>query len=107
MIDHLRQGSGDKEVAGQDRPFGSVFTRNLSRSVWTIHRVEGQDERIEFVDRKANHRKRSEAIQMDVKWDDFGIRIDTIYQQGRSILEHIWGKNPNVNPNAFDAFSPA
>ena len=108
IIDHLKQDDGKGH--GQDRPFGSVFTRNLARSVWTISRPEPdegmawKDERIEFTDRKANHRKIGEPIQMEVKWDDLGIRIKGMYQEGWPIHSEIWAEEPIVNSDALSAF---
>ena len=68
VLDHLKQDDG--QGSGQDRPFGSVYTRNLARSMWTLRRAPDTTDQVEFTHRKANHRPvLSESINYDIAWD--------------------------------------
>ena len=102
IIDHLKQDDGKGH--GQDRPFGSVFTRNLARSVWTVKKAEVGN-LVEFTDRKANHRKQGGAVEIDVRWDGAGIGTNSVKRDGRSILEASWGYRQSLPPEAFEVFS--
>ena len=95
IIDHLKQDDG--KGGGQDRPFGSVFTRNLARSVWTIKRADEIANRIEFTDRKANHRKKEGLVEFDVRWDKAGIGVNAMRQDGRLIMQASWGYHPPLS----------
>ena len=44
VLDHLKQNDG--KGSGQDRPFGSVYTRNLARSLWNRPSVPTTMERL-------------------------------------------------------------
>ena len=66
VLDHLKQDDG----TGQDRPFGSVYTRNLARSLWTMKRLDAAINQVEFTHRKANHRAVvDESLIYEIEWD--------------------------------------
>ena len=102
IIDHLKKDDG--KGGGQDSPFGSVFTRNLARSVWTVKRKEDAINTVEFADRKANHRKQGGPVEYDVRWDRAGIGINAMRRDGRTILQASWGYLPQVNESSLDVF---
>ena len=102
IIDHLKKDDG--KGGGQDSPFGSVFTRNLARSVWTVKRKDDMPNTVEFSDRKANHRKQGGPVEYDVRWDREGIGINAMRRDGRSILKASWGYIPQINAASLDAF---
>ena len=77
VLDHLPQKSKENE-ASQERPFGSVYTRNLARSLWTIESNADDKSIVTFTHRKANHRKLSEDITYNFFWDKDAIVFDKV-----------------------------
>ena len=77
VLDHLPQKS--KENSGsQERPFGSVYTRNLARSLWTIESDKDDKSIVTFSHRKANHRKLSSDITYNFYWEKDAIVFDKV-----------------------------
>ena len=77
VLDHLKQDDG--QGSGQDRPFGSVYTRNLARALWTIKRAPDSLNAVEFTHRKANHRRIMEGtVNYEVQWDSAAISASRV-----------------------------
>ena len=72
VLDHLKHDDG--KGGGQDRPFGSVFTRNFARSLFTVKKDPDNGQRVSFTDRKANHREQGGQIDYSIYFDRDGIR---------------------------------
>ena len=103
IIDHLKKDDG--KGGGQDSPFGSVFTRNLARSVWTVKRSDEIGNHVEMVDRKANHRRRGGPVEYDIKWEPGeGIGVSTMRRDGRVIIQAPWAYWPSVSEDTSEPF---
>ena len=104
IIDHLKKDTGKGE--GQDSPFGSVFTRNLARSVWTVKRASEVSNNVEFVDRKANHRKRGGPVEYSIRWDHgVGIGVNSMRRDGQTVLQAPWPYYEAVPDSANEVFT--
>ena len=91
VLDHLKHE--DAGVEGQTRPFGSVYTRNLARSLWTVRRNQSDSEEIEFVHRKGNHRRPDSTVIYRIDWQPDSITVN---------LNHIGGfQESDVEDDTF------
>lgn len=87
VLDHLKQDDG--HGSGQDRPFGSVYTRNLTRALWTLRRPEGQTNQVEFTHRKANHSPMVNEPQLyEIEWESgYGINAYPLQWRGERPID--------------------